>query len=161
MLKTLPYCYYDTNLSYDSYDIKSPTAYCEKEIRLQVPMHPEGIEPPAPEPESGVLSVKLWVPFAYFFELNHCTILYFKKQKNFLFFAFYLQFNLFMQFFCLSCRKILLVLLLKIQERQVILAMGVSLFDILTNFLSNVLWQTPVCGNHNFSSFFIVGKSLP
>ena len=84
-------------------------------------MHPEGIEPPAPEPESGILSVKLWVPFAYFFELDHCTILYFKKQKNFLFFAFYLHLYLFVDFFCLSCRKILPVSPPKIQERLGIL----------------------------------------
>ncbi len=30
-------------------------------------MHPEGIEPPAPEPESGILSVKLWVLFPIIF----------------------------------------------------------------------------------------------
>ncbi len=30
-----------------------------------VTMHPEGIEPPAPEPESGILSVKLWVLSQY------------------------------------------------------------------------------------------------
>ena len=82
------------------FDIKSPTAFCVKEICLQVPIHPEGIEPPAPEPESGILSVKLWVPSDYFFELDHCITLYFKKQKNFLFFAFYLQFNLIIHFFC-------------------------------------------------------------
>ena len=31
-------------------------------------IHPEGIEPPAPEPESDVLSVKLWVLVRYLFE---------------------------------------------------------------------------------------------
>ena len=31
-------------------------------------IHPEGIEPPAPEPESDVLSVKLWVLVHYLFE---------------------------------------------------------------------------------------------